>query len=145
MSRGRLLITDLWSILTLLDLRRFATHFIFSHYFFGAGLLLVHSWWAGIYNSGDFDTNSSGYCDGICFWWRAFWSNLQCWTLQRGWGSLIFFSPFFLVFYFFKSSHSLQDCNILKLSESLFMLQARFFFQQLISGVSYCHSMVLKV
>lgn len=29
--------------------------------------------------------------------------------------------------------------------KNVFSLQARFFFQQLISGVSYCHSMVLYV
>lgn len=47
----------------------------------------------------------------------------------------------FILFVYF-SYHSLRiicTCNLFLIS----MLQARFFFQQLISGVSYCHSMVI--
>ena len=43
----------------------------------------------------------------------------------------IWFSVFFAILSFY-----------MKLFVTVFVLQARFFFQQLISGVSYCHSMV---
>lgn len=36
---------------------------------------------------GHIDTNTSGYRDGICFWRRAIWTNMQCWAVQWGWGS----------------------------------------------------------
>lgn len=56
-------------------------------------------------------------------------------ALHWGWGS--WFNP---LGFFFSSS-----CAISMVSWHWLLLQARFFFQQLISGVSYCHAMVFEL
>lgn len=44
--------------------------------------------WRHYLTVGDIDTDSSGYCDGICIWRRALWADMQCRTVQWGWGTV---------------------------------------------------------
>jgi len=39
---------------------------------------------------GYIDPNPLGNCNGICFWRRAFWANMQCGAIQWGWGLYLF-------------------------------------------------------
>lgn len=86
--------------------------------------------------SGLADTNTSSYSHGICCRWWAFWEDMQCGEIQRGWGRNILTLSSFLFTWYISKASIWFNCGLSNLK------QARFFFQQLISGVSYCHSMV---
>lgn len=128
MWKGKSLITGHWGIPTLSGSERYA---------FSPSYYKLTSLWKFPNQTfpnciGHFNTYSSGHCYGICIWRRAIWTHMQCWAVQRGWGSY----PMHC-FCFQQQPRLLSNAYCLR-------LQARFFFQQLISGVSYCHTMVFE-
>lgn len=49
------------------------------------------------------------------------------------------------IFLYFAFNFMSPFCFVFNLYISVILVQARFFFQQLISGVSYCHAMVVTI
>ncbi|RRT34570.1 hypothetical protein B296_00059123 [Ensete ventricosum] len=86
----------------------------------------------GILSSGCFDADASGDRDGVRRGRRALRADLRRRKIQRRRGSLIYPS---------RSSSSQINSRI----SIDFLLQARYFFQQLICGVSYYHLRVQKL
>ena len=87
---------------------------------------------------GLFNAHTSCYCHGICCRWRAIWENHHSRAIQWRWG---LFWPYIrpIVNPFPRPEPCLTNvmCSLCCKCQ-----QSRYFFQQLISGVSYCHSMV---
>lgn len=135
MFKEKSLIIGLWGTRTLLGLRRLVYHNLSSFNAISFVWRRLNSLLSLTNLIGHFDTYSSGYCNGICIRRRTFWENMQCRALQGGRGSYSYILHSSLVFFF----------SILHIVYVLFLfVQARFFFQQLISGVSFCHAMVFE-
>lgn len=138
MWRGKSLITGLWDTQILLGSRRLVCSDNYIPIFVCTDSQLKKSI---KFHSDHFNAYSSSHCNGICIWRRTLSENLQCWTLSWGWG---FYNLFSLLLLSFIVEHSFFCFVICVPCWPMIMNQARFFFQQLISGVSYCHAMVIE-